>query len=81
MTSNPQSFLADAGTLLPNSIDIVNTNPIAKELMLERVPNGVEGFMLDDEDQQTMTHIWPVGYDPVSGVPFAHLVSPSACPH
>lgn len=38
---------------------------------MERVPIGVAGFMLDDEDQETMNRIWPVGEGIVEQVSFS----------
>ena len=59
--ANPSTYIGDAGTLVANTEQDATTHPLIKELLLETVPNGVEGFMLEDEDQETMDRIWPVG--------------------
>lgn len=71
LQANPMMFLADAGTLVANDLSMV-THPIVAQLLPERVPDGIEGWTLNAEDQAKMNHIWPVGdtiVDQVSIVP------------
>lgn len=60
-------ILKDRGTLLPNDVKFL-THPIVSKLLHDSVPEGVEGFTLDAEDQARMNHLWPVGDDAVDQI-------------
>jgi hypothetical protein len=49
--------------------------------MLERVPEGIEGFTLDAEDQVRMNHLWPVGTEIVDQVRKPSLSLPIHADH
>lgn len=73
---NSQDHIGDAGTLVANAPSALE-HPILAPLFSHVLPTSIPGFKLEEEDQKTMNHIWPVGEHIVEQVLDRFLTSKS----